>query len=78
MEKRRIFQCGTFTRIAFLKPGSAVGTSNGKNPFAIVVPCHRVVTADGKLGGYAGGLENKRKLLHFEARARLDSKKRKL
>ena len=44
----------------------AVGAANGANPLAIVVPCHRVVGADGALVGYAGGLERKRALLDLE------------
>ena len=44
----------------------AVGLANGKNPIAIVVPCHRVIGANGTLTGYAGGLENKRMLLELE------------
>lgn len=44
----------------------AVGNANGKNPIAIIVPCHRVIGADGKLVGYAGGLDKKRQLLRFE------------
>jgi methylated-DNA-[protein]-cysteine S-methyltransferase len=47
----------------------AVGAANGKNPLAIVVPCHRVVGANGALTGFAGGLETKAKLLALEARA---------
>jgi methylated-DNA-[protein]-cysteine S-methyltransferase len=47
----------------------AVGAANGKNPIAIVVPCHRVIGADGSLTGYAGGLPRKRWLLHHEARS---------
>jgi methylated-DNA-[protein]-cysteine S-methyltransferase len=52
-------------------PGSAraVGAANGRNPIAILVPCHRVVGADGKLTGYAGGLDRKRRLLELEAGA---------
>ncbi|GAB2712895.1 methylated-DNA--[protein]-cysteine S-methyltransferase [Halomonas garicola] len=46
----------------------AVGTANGKNPLAIVVPCHRVVGADGRLTGYSGGLARKEWLLAHEAR----------
>ena len=45
----------------------AVGAANGRNPVAIVLPCHRVVGADGSLTGYAGGLPMKRALLEFEA-----------
>lgn len=44
----------------------AVGTANGRNPIAVVVPCHRVVGADGSLVGYAGGLDRKRFLLALE------------
>ena len=44
----------------------AVGAANGRNPIAIVVPCHRVIGADGTLTGYAGGLECKRALLDLE------------
>lgn len=47
----------------------AVGQANHNNPLAIVVPCHRVVGADGSLTGYAGGLETKRWLLEFELRS---------
>ena len=44
----------------------AVGAANGANPIAIVVPCHRVIAADGSLGGYGGGLGLKAKLLAME------------
>jgi AraC family transcriptional regulator of adaptative response/methylated-DNA-[protein]-cysteine methyltransferase len=44
----------------------AVGQANGMNRIAIVLPCHRVVTTDGKLGGYGGGLWRKRRLLALE------------
>jgi methylated-DNA-[protein]-cysteine S-methyltransferase len=44
----------------------AVGTANGRNPVAIVVPCHRVIAAGGGLGGYGGGLPRKRWLLRHE------------
>jgi methylated-DNA-[protein]-cysteine S-methyltransferase len=47
----------------------AVGAANGKNPLSIVVPCHRVIGADGSLTGFAGGLEAKANLLALEARA---------
>ncbi|MDT7855449.1 methylated-DNA--[protein]-cysteine S-methyltransferase [Rubrivirga sp. S365] len=46
----------------------AVGAANGQNPVAVVVPCHRVVGADGSLVGYAGGLARKRALLDLESR----------
>jgi O-6-methylguanine DNA methyltransferase len=46
----------------------AVGLANHDNPIAIIVPCHRVVGAGGRLVGYGGGLPRKRKLLELEAR----------
>lgn len=49
----------------------AVGAANGRNPLSIVVPCHRVVGADGTLTGYAGGLERKELLLALEDPARI-------
>jgi methylated-DNA-[protein]-cysteine S-methyltransferase len=54
-------------------PGLAqqVGIANARNRLCIVVPCHRVVGADGKLTGYAGGLARKRALLELEAAARV-------
>jgi methylated-DNA-[protein]-cysteine S-methyltransferase len=50
-------------------PGAprAVGLANGRNPIAVIVPCHRVIGADGSLTGYGGGLERKRFLLDLEA-----------
>lgn len=44
----------------------AAASANGKNPIAIVIPCHRVIGSDGSLTGYAGGLDNKRFLLELE------------
>lgn len=44
----------------------AVGSANGKNPIPIIVPCHRVVSADGSLGGYSLGLKMKKQLLALE------------
>jgi methylated-DNA-[protein]-cysteine S-methyltransferase len=54
------------------KPGAprAVGLANGHNPVGIIVPCHRVIGADGSLTGYGGGLPRKRQLLELE-RSRL-------
>ncbi len=54
------------TRISSPKAVRAVGSANGRNPLWIVVPCHRVIAADGGLGGYAGGLKMKSKLLELE------------
>ena len=45
----------------------AVGTANGRNPICIIVPCHRVIAADGTLGGYIAGLGVKKKLLDLES-----------
>jgi methylated-DNA-[protein]-cysteine S-methyltransferase len=47
----------------------AVGAANGRNPIPIVIPCHRVVGADGSLTGFGGGLEIKRRLLALECRS---------
>lgn len=44
----------------------AVGSANGKNPLCIIIPCHRVLSHDGTLGGYSGGLDKKIKLLNLE------------
>lgn len=51
-------------------PGAAraVGLANGRNPIAIIVPCHRVIGAAGSLTGYGGGLDRKRTLLELEKR----------
>lgn len=50
------------------KPGAsrAVGLANGRNPVAIIVPCHRVIGGNGSLTGYGGGLDRKRTLLDLE------------
>lgn len=53
-------------RIKNDKAVRAVGTANGRNPVSIIVPCHRVIAADGTLGGYGGGLDKKVKLLELE------------
>jgi len=55
-------------RIGQPSASRAVGLANGKNPVAIVVPCHRVVGADGALTGYGGGIDRKRYLLAHERR----------
>jgi methylated-DNA-[protein]-cysteine S-methyltransferase len=47
----------------------AVGAANGRNPLSIIVPCHRVIGADGTLTGFAGGLKIKEQLLALEGRA---------
>ena len=48
------------------KAARAVGMANNKNPIGIIIPCHRVVGADGKLVGYAGGMDKKEWLLQIE------------
>jgi methylated-DNA-[protein]-cysteine S-methyltransferase len=45
----------------------AVGAANGKNPISIIVPCHRVIGTNGKLTGFAGGIDVKKKLLELES-----------
>jgi methylated-DNA-[protein]-cysteine S-methyltransferase len=54
-------------RIGQPSASRAVGGANGQNPVAVIVPCHRVIGADGGLGGYGGGLDRKRWLLELEA-----------
>jgi methylated-DNA-[protein]-cysteine S-methyltransferase len=50
----------------------AVGAANGRNPVSIIVPCHRVIGADGSLTGYGGGLQRKQALLELEGSGRPD------
>jgi methylated-DNA-[protein]-cysteine S-methyltransferase len=73
-EALRAIPYGTTTSYGALaaqlgRPGAAraVGAANGRNPIAVVVPCHRVVGADRSLTGFGGGLERKRTLLALEA-----------
>ena len=53
-------------RVGNVNASRAVGNANGKNPVSIIVPCHRVVGANGTLTGYAGGLDCKKALLELE------------
>lgn len=55
-------------RLGDIKCIRAAGTANGRNPLAIVIPCHRVIGSGNKLTGYAGGLNRKRWLLEHEMR----------
>lgn len=55
------------TRVGNPKASRAVGLANGRNPISIIVPCHRVIGADGSLTGYGGGLPCKKGLLAFES-----------
>lgn len=54
-------------RLGDAKLTRAVGTANGSNPVAIIIPCHRIIGADGSLTGYAGGLWRKQWLLRHES-----------
>jgi len=74
-QELRNIPCGTTTsygelarRIGHPTAVRAVGAANGDNPVAVVVPCHRVIGANGSLTGYGGGLERKRWLLDHETR----------
>ncbi len=58
-------------RLGRLGAARAVGAANGRNPLSIVVPCHRVVGADGRLVGFGGGLDAKRYLLNLEVSVRM-------
>jgi methylated-DNA-[protein]-cysteine S-methyltransferase len=53
-------------RLGDVNKSRAVGAANGRNPLSIIVPCHRVIGADGSLTGFGGGLENKAWLLDHE------------
>lgn len=57
---------GQLAKALGCKSSQAVGGAVGRNPISVVIPCHRVVGADGKLTGYAGGLERKQYLLELE------------
>jgi len=56
-------------RIGHPKAVRAVGAANGKNPISIIAPCHRVIGSNGRLTGFAGGLETKARLLKMESRS---------
>ena len=63
----RVATYGTLARrIGHPNAARAVGTALARNPFPILIPCHRAVRADGRLGGFAGGAEMKRALLELE------------
>jgi methylated-DNA-[protein]-cysteine S-methyltransferase len=71
-ELRRIPQGQTISykelaeRVGKPKASRAVGQANGRNPIPLIIPCHRVIAADGTLGGYSSGLDRKRWLLRHE------------
>ena len=54
------------SRLGLPKAARAVGQALGRNPLPIIIPCHRVISSDGGLGGFGGGLELKEKLLRLE------------
>lgn len=58
------------TRVGKPSATRAVGSANGRNRIAIVIPCHRVVNSNGRLGGYGGGLWRKQRLLELEGALR--------
>ena len=60
---------GELARRLGCRSAQAVGGAVGRNPISLIVPCHRVVGADGALTGYAGGLDRKRALLQVEQKA---------
>ena len=60
---------GLASKIGCPRSVRAVGTANGADPISVVVPCHRVIGADGSLTGYGGGIERKRWLLNHEGTA---------
>ncbi len=62
---RRLAETGPYARVS----PRAVGSAVGRNPISILIPCHRVLGADGSLTGYAGGLQRKRQLLALEGAA---------
>ena len=57
---------GEIARMVGCKSAQAVGQAIGANPIALIIPCHRVIAANGKLGGYAYGVEKKKRLLELE------------
>ena len=71
-ESRSARPAATASSRALGRPGGAraVGLANGRNPIAVILPCHRVIGADGTLTGYGGGLPRKAALLAFEAAVR--------
>ena len=70
LTKLRFGETATYAQLAHRignpKAVRAVGAANGRNPISIIVPCHRVIGADGSLIGYAGGLARKKALLELE------------
>ena len=61
---------GEIARMVGCKSAQAVGQVTGANPIALLIPCHRVVAANGKIGGYAYGVEKKKRLLELEQQSK--------
>lgn len=61
---------GEIARMVGCKSAQAVGQAIGANPIALIIPCHRVIAANGKLGGYAYGEEKKKRLLAWEQQSK--------
>ena len=57
---------GELVRMVGCKSAQAIGQAVGANPIALIIPCHRVIAAHGKIGGYEYGIEIKKKLLELE------------
>jgi methylated-DNA-[protein]-cysteine S-methyltransferase len=70
-EQAAAIEASLFDGVEPWQRARVVGAANGRNPVAIVVPCHRVLGADGSLTGYAGGLHRKRALLDLEQNRQL-------
>jgi len=68
----RVDPCVFRTDVESWQRARAVGAANGRNPVSIIVPCHRVIGADGSLTGYGGGLHRKQALLELEGSGRPD------
>lgn len=60
---------GEISKVLGCRSSQAVGGAVGRNPISLIIPCHRVVGADGSLTGYAGGVDKKRRLLEMEQTA---------
>ncbi len=60
-------------QLGYDKAARAAGQALGKNPLPIIIPCHRVISSDGNLGGFGGGLELKKHLLRLEAKKQTSS-----
>ena len=68
--KKSSFETASYGKVARMAGNSkavrAVGTANAKNPLPIIIPCHRIISSNGNIGGYSGGLDKKLYLLDHE------------